>query len=116
MMFRGKYLAILLASIGSTQAFSPMPVSRSNLINTNNVKSTSFASVRDFALNVISDAADEVSEAALVVEETEAVVETAEEKPLQQKEEDDITCVAYVVNLSYGEYTSEHANFITHIF
>ncbi len=102
MMFRGKYLAILLASIGSTQAFSPVPVSRSNLIS---VKSTSFATVRDFALNVISDDAAEVSEDAPVVEETEAVVEAAKEKPLQEKEEDDITCVAYVVNLSYGEYT-----------
>ena len=100
-MFRKEYLAILLASFGlTTQAFSPVSVGRSTFVNTqNSVKSASLVDARRFTLSVVSSTADEVSEPSTA----EEPVTEEEEKPRQRTEEDDINCVAYVVNLSYGK-------------
>ena len=89
MMF--KNLTLLLACIASANAFAPSSFNApSRAIASGKVVSTLF----DTALSADVEESDDV--AAPVVEEPAAPA-----KPAQ--EEEDINCVAYVVNLSYGE-------------
>ena len=87
-----KNLTLLLACIASANAFAPSSFTApSRAIASGKVVSTLF----DTALSADVEESDDV--AAPVVEEPAAPA-----KPAQ--EEEDINCVAYVVNLSYGEW------------
>lgn len=111
MMFKTLSLAILLACITSTNAFSTISVGRSTSFVQRSVVASPSKTVV-FSSEVSEDAApaqdDTVAEAAPEVEvaEVEAAA-PAEEKKITAKPEEDIRCVAYVVNLSYGECSSE---------
>jgi len=96
MMFQN--LALLLACISSTNAFAPSLNARSKAFatstymphNSNAVQSSLFETALSADVEETNDA-------------EEPVVEEAKEKKTAPVQEDDISCVAYVVNLSYGE-------------
>jgi len=131
-MFQKQSIAILLAFVASSSAFAPASFSRKAVATTfvstvpsySNINNALFADVEESAepvaeVEAVEPVAEvEVEAAELVAEvevQTEAVAEAATEeaepvaeKPAKKKEEeDDINCVAYVVNLSYE---TEHSN------
>lgn len=89
-------LALLLACISSTNAFAPSLNARSKAFatstymphNSNAVQSSLFETALSADVEETNDA-------------EEPVVEEAKEKKTAPVQEDDISCVAYVVNLSY---------------
>jgi len=139
-MFKTQSLTVLLACITSANAFSTISVGRSTSFvqrssivaapsKTSTVVFSSETEVSEDAASAETDSVAEVAEVVEVAEatpevevaEVEAEAEAAapaeaeEEKKTAEKPEEDIRCVAYVVNLSYEtEYNTLKDIFATH--
>jgi len=111
MMFQKQSIAILLACITSASAFTPASFSR-KVSATTFVPTTAVIAVPSYSkINnaLFSDEEESSEPVAETVEATEVISAEADKssekgvKPFisKQLEEDDINCVAYVVNLSY---------------
>jgi len=111
MMFQKQTLA-LLACIASTAAFAPVSLSvttnaQKTFMPKNIVAAASYASLSVSLNSEVEESAEavvEIPEVAVVAEvAAEAEVVAAAPAAPAGPVEDDINCVAYVVNLSYGK-------------
>lgn len=101
MKFNGKHLSLFLAVIAGVESFSSTFTTNTRSISFNTKKNV-FAP-RAFGLSSLASAEESVesSEVATEVESTSDAAVESKEKSAEPIEED-ISKIAYVVNLSYG--------------
>lgn len=105
-MFQKQSIAIALAFVASSSAFAPASFSHKAVATTFVSTVPSYSNINNALFADVEESAEPVAEVEVQVEvQAEAATEEAEpvaEEPAAEKEEeDDINCVAYVVNLSY---------------
>jgi hypothetical protein len=108
MMFQKPSIAIALAFVASSSAFVPASFSHKAAVATTFVSTVpSYSNINNALFADVEESAEPAAETEVQSDvQAEAVTEVAEpvaEEPAAKEEEDDIKCVAYVVNLSYGK-------------
>lgn len=112
-MFQKPSIAIALAFVASSSAFVPASFSHKAAVATTFVSTVpSYSNINNALFADVEESAEPAAETEVQSDvQAEAVTEVAEpvaeepvaEEPAAKEEEDDINCVAYVVNLSYGK-------------
>ena len=116
-MFQKQSIAIALAFVASSSAFAPASFSHKAVATTFVSTVPSYSNINNALFADVEESAEPVAEVEVQVEvQAEAATEEAEpvaEEPAAEKEEeDDINCVAYVVNLSYGKIHNSSKDYL----
>lgn len=104
MMFQKQSIAIVLAFVASSSAFAPASFSQKAVATTFVSTVPSYSNINNALFADVEESAEVEVQAEVQAEAaTEEAEPVAEEPAAEKEEEDDINCVAYVVNLSYGK-------------